>query len=423
MTATFHIARELPEKLLQQIQATVAGLKSWKTARVLIQTSFAQANFDTKLSADSSANGFDEPFARFKAHPALRITSFVIEKTTKPEDSPRIKFDAKFDDVADLLSIEKETLDKDLEVLDAVEKVFEFVDRKRASLDQLPSLVKDNLTAHADTVQSLEQHVARLGEFVTGQIQRNEEHLNQLTSEIDSRYRQRETELERQYSEKQKVLDARGEEVRKQEAAFDIRESRGVRRALLASIEELLEKQCEVKLSAEVRTRSDKVLSSSTWVIVVGFLLALGTIAAITFSQTYGTAGSFSPWIFAPILAASSVLTITPLVYRLKFSADGYRLHAETELANQKFRQDILRASWLAELLFEAATIDTSSGRGAITIDDQLLAQLAKGLFEYNASAKPAQHPIEELQKYARQFKKLTIGPVQIENKDDPKHG
>lgn len=422
MTATFYIARELPDKLLQQIQATVAELKSWKTAHALISTSVSQANFAANLSVDASASGFDEAFARFKAHPALQITSFVIEKTTKPEDGPRIKFDAKFDDVADLLTIEREAQDKDLEVLDAVGKVFEFVDRKRASLDQLPPLVRDNLTAHADTVLSLEQHVARLGEFVTGQIQRNEEHLNHLTSEIDSRYRQREAELERQYGDKQKALDVRDEVVREKEAEFDIRESRGVRRALLANIETLLEKQCEVKLSAEVRARSDNVLSSSSWVIVFGFLLAIGTIAAITISQTCGTAGSFSPWIFAPILAASSVLTITTLVYRLKFAADGYRVHAETELANQKFRQDILRASWLAELLFEAATKDDARGREVITINDQLLGQLAKGLFEYNASAKSAKHPIEELQQYARQFKKLTVGPVQIENKDDPKH-
>lgn len=420
--ATFFVSREPPEKLLAQIQNTVAELKSWKTAHVLIQTTFSQTNVDVSLSVASPNAGLEEAFARFKAHPALRITQFVIEKAPKPAQSPRIKFDAKFEDVADQLSIENETEDKELEVLSAVEKVFEFVDRKRESLNQLPSLVKENLTAHADTVQALEQHVARLGEFVTGQIQRNEEHLNQLTSEIDSRYRQREAELEKQYSDKQKVLDTRDEAVRKQEAEFDIRESRGVRRALLANIETLLEKQCEVKLSAEVRTRSDNVLSSSTWVIVVGFLLAVGTIAAITVSQTYGTAGSFSPWIFAPILAASSVLTITTLVYRLKFSADGYRLHAETELANQKFRQDILRASWLAELLFEAATKDETRGREAIIIDDQLLAQLAKGLFEYNASAKPAKHPIEELQQYARQFKKLTVGPVQIESKDDPKH-
>jgi hypothetical protein len=73
--------------------------------------------------------------------------------------------------------------------------------------------------------------------------------------------------------------------------------------------------------------------------------------------------------------------------------------------------------SWIAELILEARN-PTAEGQEPFEIPAFLLEQFSSGLFG-SISASESRHPIEDLQRYAKQFTKLSFGPVSIKSKDD----
>ncbi len=119
--------------------------------------------------------------------------------------------------------------------------------------------------------------------------------------------------------------------------------------------------------------------------------------------------------LYVPFTSGTIIFGST-LVFYLRWLNYRFRQHAETEFHNLNFSKDILRASWIAELLLEAHS-PTDERQQPFDIPDFLLEQYSADLFQKSTSSTSI-HPIEDLQKYARQFKKLTVGPVTIESKD-----
>ncbi len=100
------------------------------------------------------------------------------------------------------------------------------------------------------------------------------------------------------------------------------------------------------------------------------------------------------------------------LVFYIRWNNLWFMQHAQAEFASRKFLADISRASWLAELYFEAAKAQAPG------FPPEMIARFARNLFLNDPWSQGDMHPIGELVTALSQATKVKIdkaGSVEVE--------
>lgn len=307
-------------------------------------------------------------------------------------------------------------------ILDALSKSFDLLIKESVSEDH-------PWAKFADVAASLEYATTRLLRDASEQVRENASQLQRAAQEGEAELNRRRQELEREYQEKRdraealadqrqakllaeieserrqvsEAAQAKEADIQAREAAFsqkvaefETRDSRWVRRNLLAEIQKRIEANKIAKLSDETLKKRRIVHATCQAVMAVGLLfVGLMFYLASSSQETrwYHIAGS----------SAGTLLFGSTMVFYLRWTNDWFAQHARIEFRNIKFADDILRASWLAELAFEWETERKTE------FPKELMQTFSRDLF-LSATDGPAKHPTDDLARVVRTFRRLRLG-------------
>lgn len=108
------------------------------------------------------------------------------------------------------------------------------------------------------------------------------------------------------------------------------------------------------------------------------------------------------------------------LIFFLRWTSNWAQQYADAEFSAAQFRRDILRASWVAELLFESAENRSQEGESRpVEIPEFFIEQVTQSLFRGTRN-KSSTHPVDDILSYAKQFKKISLTKSGIEVESQP---
>lgn len=236
------------------------------------------------------------------------------------------------------------------------------------------------------------------GEFVAG--------VKQRTLELDSQYQTRASEMETTFRGRQQALDlehqAKLKELEERERAyaeavkqFELRNNTAVRRDLLKEIRSKIEEQKAIKITGDTLSKR-RIIHQ-----ICGGTIAVSILAIWFFVWRFSEATA-SDWRLLIPLSTWTAIFISTSIYYIRWNDQWFRDHAKIEFENRKFSADILRASWVAELLFEWVE------KKGITMPPELVASFTKNLFE-GMSADSRLHPADQLTELLKQVSSLEV--------------
>jgi hypothetical protein len=197
-----------------------------------------------------------------------------------------------------------------------------------------------------------------------------------------------------------------------QKAERDTRLATVVRRQLLADTLKALEGESTVVLSTETNQKRNVI----AWALAIAMLLGVVLILTPIFLELLGSTKNADALVLLRSLAVSGVVLFgSSLWYFVRWQDRWQQTHAVSELQNRKNRKDMLRASWLAELVIETGKDDK------IQLPEALLEEMSHGLFVAPNEATVTEHPLEVLFKRAG-LDKLKVGRTGVELTKAPKN-
>jgi hypothetical protein len=276
------------------------------------------------------------------------------------------------------------------------------------------------LSAHADRpLASLEPAKAR--DSIENQVaaaRRMEAAAAQITEQLGRVAIQREDALTRRQTELEASVSAQREQLSKERIQFeqekaerDSRKATVVRRELLKETLDSLDEETSIVLSDETNQKRVAINRALLFAMLLGVVLIGSTL--------YFEARPVekNPEALLRTLAVGGlVLFGTSLWYFVRWQDRWQQTHAAAELQNRKNRKDMLRASWLAELVIETGKDDK------IQLPDALLEEMSHGLFVAPNEVTVTEHPLEVLFKRAG-LDRLKIGKTGIELTKKPRSG
>lgn len=274
-------------------------------------------------------------------------------------------------------------------------KRFSFISPTEIFRDAWPREIQQGLQLYERTLSSLTEEVSRLGQFNAEQIKRQSEYFDKRQGEQDAREEQRKLALETTFAKKQADVERQEREHKERVAHFEMRESKYVRRDLLARMQGKIEEQKQITLSAHtIRKR---------WIIHVICVAALlaGAIAALLCGSKVLSAETFHWHNMAPLTAAVLLFGST-VIYYIKWNDEWFKEHAEAEFRNMRFAADILRASWVAELLFEWEREKERE------LPEAIISRFTHNLF-MDGRLRDVEHPAEALSQLLRNIANIGI--------------
>ena len=254
----------------------------------------------------------------------------------------------------------------------------------------------------------LESALDRLQRLGAEHIADHSRRLKDLTEESTAKYKAREAELEADHAESARRLGERERELEERVSEFETRENRHVRRDLLRRIQAVIDSRKTIELSPKTGEKRKDVRG-----LLRGLLLA-GAILAAVFGYKV-VASDEVKWHHIAPLSAGVVMFTSGLIYFIRWSDQWFSRHAQAEFRNMKFSDDILRASWIAEMLFEWK----ESGESDEAFPPELLSRLSTNLFQ-NEPWASAEHPAEQIVKLVKDATEIQAGKAGITVKRAP---
>lgn len=260
------------------------------------------------------------------------------------------------------------------------------------------------------SVADLQGQVAKLAEFLTRMAEREAKSREKLQTKLnadhetrketlDAEYRQRKEEFEQLKTTQESELDAKRKALQDERDAFDLRSEQGVRRELLTQIQSVL--QDAEKHSASPDTQKKRGIIHK----VVTFLLVIGiTGAGFSGHKIFSSQGNVD-WHYWLLLASATLTIITTSIYYLKWNDRWFREHADAEFAAKRYKADILRASWLAELAGE-----WKKTKSDIELSPLLIEAFARNLFANVSASDPSEHPMDEMTSLLKRASEVNFG-------------
>lgn len=282
-------------------------------------------------------------------------------------------------------------------------KLFSLGTRATVILDAFPKAVSEQLAAAQQATTDHTVMVAHLEEVVARQFEDNQEYLRKHTAELDEAHKKKDADLDDRINARAEELAKAEEEFQRKLDAFETQESKYVRRDLLKRMEQLIEKHKTITLSTETTGKRTRTHSVSLGVVAT-CLLAGGYFAYKLYQKESPLWQHFVP------LSSIIALLVATVVYYFRWLNQWATVHAQAEFRNMRFAADILRANWLAELLFEW---ETEKDRD---FPEALIEHFTKNLFQ-DEKMTATDHPAEQLGKLLSQITSFKVDQAGVEIK------
>ena len=283
----------------------------------------------------------------------------------------------------------------DQRVFEAVEKHFQvtsYVDLVRTAS---PVVDQSAIAMRERSVADLRETMERLATFQVELTQREAERREKTQVAMDEAHRLRTDALDKEFRERQAGLDRQKqtaeEDVAKERKAlqdrvaqFETREAKYMRRELLKEIRAVLAEAEKTTLS-EPTGKKRKPVHFAVW----GLLAASAALGIVMGCRAF-TAPEADWHFLAPMSAGFATFVLT-MIYYLKWNDRWFREHADAEFGAKRYKADILRASWVAELAQEWV----KEGKGDLSPD--LIASYTRNLFRDVGPSRVSEHPMDHL--------------------------
>ncbi len=408
---------------LEKVLAISAPIFAGKQVTVSISTSINPLSLSVrdvpsaKLAERQEISQFRQQLERSKL--PIACTGFEISAQGQSgNQKPTVQYSTS-DQVVGQISINNfNDSNSIVAVSDCLADVFELLPRHQIIMANLPAPHQEALRFQANVTAEFQAEVAKIATFNLEQLKRQDEFFRKLAIEQGERNEKREAELAEKHRRNEEeirthrqsldddhrvrlnALEEREREHLRRVQEHDTRESTAVRRELLTKIESLLENEKEVKVSADTVKKRTVIHC----VCVVSMLLAVGLV--VNFSIRVA-ADSAPLWHHVTPLSAGLVLFASTLVYYVKWTDQWFREHARVEFQDRKLRSDIVRASWLAELVFEGR----DKNRELPTL---LVERYSDGLFT-DAVGNPVDHPSDQVVSFLQKLSNIKVGQGTVE--------
>lgn len=336
---------------------------------------------------------------RLRSLPEVDCYSFSLS----PESSPQqrnVRAEASFtnqDGIIGTLSFSNPEAFQNIdEFLQALSEQFTIATRKTLLTANLSQDDQAQLKLRQSLLDDLTQALGRLQRHTVDLAEQNSKYVAEITDRLDNKYTEREQLLEERIQKDRDKLDAEKQKHEEKVKEYETRESKYVRRDLLKQMESKIEKQREITLSDKT-THKRWLIHGICWIVFV----ATATLAGWSAYEIMKSS-EFS-WHQSIPLSTSVAAFIGNLIYYLKWQNQWFQEHAQAEFRNMRFSADILRASWLAELMFEW---EREKERD---LPEELITRFSHNLFS-DSSINTPEHPIETLAELAKSMKKVRFG-------------
>ncbi len=256
-------------------------------------------------------------------------------------------------------------------------------------------------------VATLESHLRQLAEYLEKSAKDDREWQRNARTQLDREYAEQRQKLQAEHDAKKALLEsqlqASTDELNRKHAEhdqrvkeFETQEAKYVRRKLLTDINQVLAESQKPELSAGTRRKRYSV-HGAVWALE----LVAGSVLATVLNRLAHD-GSFD-WHLSFPLAASLTTMVSTFVYYIRWLDRSFREHADLEFQAARYKADMLRASWIAELSTETYKL----GDGA-KIPPELLEALTRSLFKANVAG-PSEHPFEQLMSAVKRGTEVSI--------------
>ncbi len=284
-----------------------------------------------------------------------------------------------------------------LVIYEAITKHYELLGPEMAISESLPQFQQQQAALNDEAIRAMKATAASIAETLAKQAVENAKHLNEINSKSQDLLAQRERKLDEIHAKKLAEIEQRESEHAARVEEFNLLESRGVRRSLSDQFQEAIDDKFKV-------SRDTLWLRVPVHVACIAGMIS-GIALVTVFVMKVFQAEAFEPLLLLPV-AGGTLLFGTTFVFYLRWCNQWFQQHAEYEFQKSRFAKDVIRASWIAELLFEAAG---ENNDGSVEVPEFLVEQFAKNLFD-TPRTNQKHHPIDDLYRYARRFKKISVG-------------
>jgi hypothetical protein len=259
---------------------------------------------------------------------------------------------------------------------------------------------KEVISSFATEAARMSQDTAKhFNEFVEAVKERTlqlEDQFQTKSTELDALFQQKQSALEEEHKSKLKDLEEREKAHAEAEKQFELRNNTAVRRDLLREIRAKIEAQKTIEISEGTTKKRTVILVTC----VATLILSAVIIGVFVWKLTQATSVD---WHLLIPLTAWTTIFVSTGIYFLKWNDQWFRDHAKVEFETRKFSADILRASWVAELLFEWAE------KKGINLPPELINSFTKNLFE-SPDSNTKLHPSDQLADLLKQVSSLEMG-------------
>lgn len=272
---------------------------------------------------------------------------------------------------------------------DVVSSEFEAFDMCETVAIGLSPNQQETLRYQEGVTAELRAQVSRMATFSAEQLSSQNVFFRTLAieqeqkrKEQDEAFARERVDLHNEYKAKAAELAQREQDLKDLSAAHKARDNTFVRRDLLESIKKNISVQETASLSQSTTNKRRPVQ------VAIGTVL----IASLAMLVAFAAKAVLDPvpqWHHMIPLSASFALFTSTSIYMIRWSDQWFREHASAEFRAKRLSSDFLRASWLAELVFELKEKERQ-------LPDVLVDRFSEGLF-VDAPSKATEHPADQM--------------------------
>ena len=284
--------------------------------------------------------------------------------------------------------------------------VFTFTRRAELIGANLPAAEREQLRYYERALSDLTAAVAKLGEVTTQQIERQATYLQEKSAQLDAQATARAEQQRKEYDAALAAVAADRASLVKEKADLDLRRSAAVRRALLTDMRKKIEEKFSI--STETTERRGVIHTACLIAMTVGGTMMICGAAKLLLADKFD-------WRFTVMVWSGLVLGGSTLVYYLRWNNHWFSTLARDEFDSRKFNLDVIRASWVAEMILEWTEVKGKP------FPSQLLSAFTQGLFHPTDWQSEDHHPADDLANAVASISKFTISKdgVDIERKEE----
>ena len=288
--------------------------------------------------------------AAYESHPNMGITAKLqVKDPSGSNQTITVILEERESSVGYVIRLENSNAPPEhfLRIVTAIEATFNTIPHREAIAKGLPDFAQRLVDITIQSTQSLQDAAGKIADSLAEQARASEQYYAETDKRLQGHYEAKDKQRDQTLREELKKIADREAEVLQKEATLNLKESRGVRRELMKRLEDVLKDQKEfavIEKTSEKRTSVQNMcylgLFAGAFLFVVGYGAAVGQ-------------DNPNPIAYSPVIAGTAIFAGT-LIYYIRWSNAWFHRHADQEFQNAQFQKDIIRASWIVELLFEA---------------------------------------------------------------------